>query len=139
MCALPSSATILCAPQLDMRPYSRTWGPLHPFPIAYAVSRATRPRRPSLGLAHSLLPPTPVPLEALRGCPAFPACAAPPVVPFRPCRTHRSQAHHDRLHPDSALTSRRLHLRASSPRFTRPPACPAPATAFLLASVSLVA
>ncbi|KAJ7798180.1 hypothetical protein B0H14DRAFT_3886626 [Mycena olivaceomarginata] len=30
--------------------------PLHPFPIAYAVSLATRPRRPSLGPPHSLLP-----------------------------------------------------------------------------------
>ncbi|KAJ7300707.1 hypothetical protein DFH08DRAFT_1090517 [Mycena albidolilacea] len=109
MRALPSSATILCALQLDIRQHSRAWGPLHPFPIAYAVSLATRPRRPSLGLPHSP--------DSSR--------AAPTVVPHRLRRTHRSQAHHDRLQPDSALTSRRLRLRASPARCARPPAATA--------------
>jgi hypothetical protein len=55
--------------------------------------------------------------------------AAPTVAPYRFPSTHRCRAHHDRLQPDSALTSRRLRLRESPARCTRRPACPAPATA----------
>ncbi|KAJ7318834.1 hypothetical protein DFH08DRAFT_397406 [Mycena albidolilacea] len=53
----------------------------------------------------------------------------PCVRPYRPRRTHCCQAYYDRLQPDSALTSRRLRLRASPARCIRPPACPTPATA----------
>ncbi|KAJ7854035.1 hypothetical protein B0H14DRAFT_3449823 [Mycena olivaceomarginata] len=119
LCALPSWAAILCILQLDMRRHSRAWGPLHPFPIAYAIPLATCPRR---GLPHSLLPPTPVPLaqrlsRALR----------------IPC------AHRDRLQPDSAFTSRRLRRSASQPGVHDHRRSQRPQRPFLLAGVPLVA
>ncbi|KAJ7811543.1 hypothetical protein B0H14DRAFT_3880054 [Mycena olivaceomarginata] len=64
---------------LDMRPYSRAWGPLHPFPIAYGASLATRPRRPSLGLPHSLPRRLFLSRSASHGRRASPARA--PIVP----------------------------------------------------------
>ncbi|KAJ7697742.1 hypothetical protein B0H14DRAFT_3904938 [Mycena olivaceomarginata] len=81
------------------------------------------------GTAPLSSPPKPVPLaqclsrapripcvrSAYRRSPSFPSHSSLPSTP----------------RPDSTLTSRRLCLRASLARCTRPPACPAPATAVL--------
>jgi hypothetical protein len=77
--------------------------------------------------------------SASRGRHASLACAAPTVVPYRPRRTHRYQPHHDRLQPDSSLTSRACVSVHPQPgvhdhrRAQRPP------RPFLLAGVPLVA
>jgi hypothetical protein len=86
------------------------------------------PRHPSAttisGTALLSSSPTPGPLAQRLSRASCIPCARH----YRPRRTHRCQPHHDRLQPDSALTSRRLRLRASPARCTRRPACPAPAT-----------
>ncbi|KAJ7318860.1 hypothetical protein DFH08DRAFT_397612 [Mycena albidolilacea] len=132
MRALPSAATILCALQLDMRHHS---GPLHPFPIAYAVSLATRPRRPSLGLPHSLLPQHLVlSRSASHGGRASPVCA--PIVPVALVAARHTTTVFSRIPPSPLGACASVHPQpgVNDHRRTQRPLRP-----FLLASVPPVA
>ncbi|KAJ7798200.1 hypothetical protein B0H14DRAFT_3886639 [Mycena olivaceomarginata] len=105
--------------------------PLHPFPITYAVSLATRPRRPSLGPPHSLLPRRLVlSRSASHGRRASPASAL--VVPVALIAARHTPTVFSRIPPSPLGACASVHPQPGVHDY-RPPRL------FLLAGVPLVA